>query len=127
MSINTQLFNEVTTEFTGGNDLYLGTLDSATASINPLLQVETVKSPGLGGVSMYFVTSPYTLAGKSIAMLKKEFQGTIQEVRLVPSEVPGQMRTVSGDVYSVDGNYFAAWLETSSIASVKVSAWLNEY
>lgn len=127
MSINTQLFNEVTTEFTGGNDLYLGTLNAASASINTLLKVETVKSPGLDGVTLYFVTSPYSLAGKSIATLKKEFLGTIQEIRLVPEVNPGQARCVSGDVYSVDGNYFAAWLETSSIASVKVSAWLNEY
>lgn len=127
MSINTQLFNAVTTAFTGGNDLYIGSLNAGSASINPLLQVETVTSPGINGVSLFFVTSPYALTGKSIAQLKKEFLGTIQELRLVPSEIPGQMRTVSGDVYSVDGNYFAAWLETSSIASVKVSAWLNEY
>lgn len=127
MSINTQLFDEVTTAFTGGNDLFIGSLNAGTASINPLLQVETVTSPGLNGVSMYFITSPYDLTGKSIAQLKKEFLGTIQEIRLVPETYPGQRRCVSGDVYSVDGNYFAAWLETSSIASVKVSAWLNEY
>lgn len=127
MSINTQLFDEVTTEFTGGNDLFIGPLTSTTSSINPLLQVETVNSPGIDGVSLFFVTSPYALTGKSIAQLKKEFLGTIREIRLIPDAVPGQMRCVSGDVFSVDGNYFAAWLETKSIASIKVSAWLNEY
>ena len=127
MSINTQLFNAVTGSFTGNNDLYIGALNSSTSSINPFFQVETVQSPGLEGASLYFVTSPYALTGKSIADLKKEFLGTICEVRVNPDQTPGQRRCVSGDVYSVDGNYFAAWLETSAVAKVKLSAWLNEF
>lgn len=121
----TQLFNAVDEAGEIASPVPI-TLQAGTTTINVLLQVETVKSPGLDGVSLFFVTAPYTLATKTIADLKREFLGTIQEVRLVSEQVLN-MRAKSGEVYAVDGTYFAAWVETPVITSVKVNAWLTEY
>lgn len=127
MATITRIFNEVTTEFTGGNDQALVSLNAATSAISVLMRVETLSAfSALGKVQLCFVTSPDALTGLSIAQLKSKFNGLIKTVDVYCNPDVG-FNSIESDVFSVSGLYFGAWLETESIAKLKVSAWVAEF
>lgn len=123
----TQLFNGVTGTLTGSNNLYTGTLANTTSSINVLLRVKSLKAAGLTGVSLYFMTSPTDLSALTINQLKALGNGVINDIRLNPTQIPGEYVNKSGELYTIDGVYFAAWFETDVSSAVETSAWANEY
>lgn len=127
MATITKIFNEVTTEFTGGNDQALVSLKAATSAVSVLVRAETLTAFNKNGrAQLCFVTSPDALTGLSIAQLKSKFNGVIKTVDVYLNADVGFVSAES-DVFSVSGLYFGAWLETVDIAKLKVSAWVAEF
>lgn len=127
MATITKIFNEVTTEFIGGNDQALVTLNAATSAVSVLLRAETLSAfSALGKVQLCFVTSPDALTGLSIDQLKAKFNGLIKTVEVYCNPDVG-FNSLESDVFSISGLYFGAWIETASIAKLKVSAWVAEF
>jgi len=126
MATVTALFTAVTGVFTGGNDQALLSLNAATNNVGVVLRVENILPvPIIDNVSLYYVTSPDLIGALTIPQLKAKFGGLVKEIQLPVPAVQGFFHRRSF-AEPVNGLFFAAWLETTQIGSLKLSAWAVE-